>query len=134
MKKSLFCLVLFIIPFVVMAHGDEKSVVKDEFVKPAVIFTEDDVFSEIVVEMDNWIFRESNFELEVGKKYRFTFQTVNGHHGVVFPSLKMESENIPLGESVSFDFEFNETSEIEFYCNIPCGPGHNKMKGLIIVK
>lgn len=134
MRKYLFYTLLLLFPLILHSHGDEKTTVKEEFVKPKKIFTEHDNFSVKIIEMDNWLFSEDIIELEKNMKYRLIFITVNGHHGVVFPDLKMQSDNIPLGETVSFDLEFNKVEEIDFYCNIPCGAGHSQMNGKIVVK
>lgn len=134
MKKYFYCFLLLFLPLLLNAHSDEKTVKTEEFSVPKKIFTSKDDFIVKIIEMDNWSFNEEIIELKRNVKYRLIFITMEGHHGVVFPDLKMESENITLGESVIFDFEFNDTGEFDYYCNILCGSGHSQMNGKIIVR
>ncbi|MGL1893483.1 MAG: cupredoxin domain-containing protein [Spirochaetaceae bacterium] len=99
-----------------------------------IIFEENDEFSEIVIEMKNWSFSMDKIILDKDKNYRLTFITKIGHHGVAIPKLKMSSKNLTVGESISFDFKGILQGSYEFNCNIFCGSGHKKMKGVIQIK
>ncbi len=141
--KIIILLLLFISAVTLFSHGDE---VKDEHVEPKIketnielidsnlLFSDKDEFEEIVIEMDNWSFSIDKINLQAGKNYRLTFITTKGHHGVMIPDLEYKSGNLKVGESISFDIKNISKGKFDFYCNIPCGSGHKKMKGLIQAK
>lgn len=131
MKYNILLLLLLVM--VTVYSHDEIKKNSMELNDSTILFSDKDEFEEIAIDMDNWSFSVDNVKLNSGKNYRLTFITKEGHHGVIIPDMKYDSGKLKVGESMSFDFKNVSDGKYVFYCNIPCGLGHRKMKGLIEV-
>lgn len=83
---------------------------------------------EVTLTASNFQFDKTEVQAKAGDTVRFTLANEAGHHGVGLDEFDM---NLKAGET--FEFVVNETGEFEFYCNIPCGAGHDTMIGKLIV-
>lgn len=75
----------------------------------------------------NWEFNEETFEVPAGEA-TIQFTAEEGAHAVSIPDLDVELQD---GETKNVTLESGEYS---FFCSIPCGEGHEDMKGTIVVK
>lgn len=76
----------------------------------------------------NFQFDQTEVKVKVGDTIKFTLANESGLHGVALDEFGME---LKAGET--FEYVVTEAGEFEFYCNIPCGTGHDNMMGKIIV-
>ncbi|QTN01641.1 hypothetical protein ERJ70_18705 [Sediminibacillus dalangtanensis] len=77
---------------------------------------------------ENFKFNPNEVQAKVGDTVRFTISNDSGLHGVALDEFYM---NIKEGET--FEVVLTEAGEFEFYCSIPCGPGHDTMQGTLVV-
>lgn len=132
MKKYILLILIIVISVALFSHGDKKD--KGNAEENRVIFDENDIFTEIIIEMTNWDFSIDNIELNKGSKYRIRFVTFEGHHGIYIPDLKFKTPDLKVNESSIIDINIETAGEYKFFCYTPCGKGHKDMVGKIIVK
>lgn len=132
MKKYILVVLLLSIYVNLFSYGEKGN--EKLANKERTVFTEDEEFTEIVIEMNNWDFSIEKIELMKGKNYRLTFITKKGRHGIKIPKLGYKSPSLKLNESDSFDLHAEQEGEFKFFCYIPCGKGHKDMVGKIIIK
>lgn len=79
-----------------------------------------------------FVFEPSIIEVHKGDKVRLLVMSLDIPHGIAIPEYGI-NERLDPGKLVTI--EFNATKEGTFlaYCSVFCGPGHNKMKGKIVV-
>ncbi len=55
-----------------------------------------------------------------------------GVHGIAIPGLGINVKINP-GETVDIPVHSETAGTFDFFCSVPCGPGHKSMKGSIVV-
>lgn len=83
---------------------------------------------EVNLSAKNFEFNTTEVQAKVGDTIKFTLENEAGLHGVALDEFGME---LKAGET--FEYVVTEAGEFEFYCNIPCGAGHDTMAGKVIV-
>lgn len=81
----------------------------------------------------NWEFIPQLIEVNIGDKIELHMTSSQGTHGIAFLEFGV-SETLREGEDVHVEFIADKTGTFNFFCIVPCGKGHNGMKGLIVVK
>ncbi|MDB4978642.1 MAG: cytochrome c oxidase subunit [Candidatus Peribacteria bacterium] len=78
-------------------------------------------------------FEPNAVTLKKGEKVKIRITGIEGVHGIGVPALGI---NVPVnpGETVDIDVPTDTAGTYEFYCTIPCGPGHDSMKGTIVIE
>jgi heme/copper-type cytochrome/quinol oxidase subunit 2 len=84
------------------------------------------------------IARQFNFEPETievneGDTVRLKMRTIDVAHGFVLDAFDID-ERLNPGDEVVVEFIADKTGDFDFYCNVPCGSGHSKMRGSLIVR
>jgi|GEM_PF-785169 len=87
----------------------------------------------IEVSADNFVFTPSVIRVKKGENVRLTVKGVGGFHGLSVPALSINL-TIPAGESVSAELDTSVVGTFDFFCSVPCGPGHQTMRGSIVIE
>lgn len=90
------------------------------------------VVKRISMTASNFSFSPSTLSVKKGDTVILTIKGQEGTHGLAIPDFKV-SKQITEGDTVTVQFIADKTGTFIFFCNIPCGEGHNKMKGTITV-
>ncbi|MEH7236436.1 outer membrane protein assembly factor BamB family protein [Bacillus sp. JJ1562] len=83
---------------------------------------------EINLTAKNFEFDPQEIQAKVGDTIRFTMSNDSGLHGIALDEFGMN-----LKEGETFEFVVTKAGEFQYYCSIPCGPGHDNMTGTLIV-
>ncbi|MEH7383763.1 PQQ-binding-like beta-propeller repeat protein [Bacillus sp. JJ1533] len=83
---------------------------------------------EINLTAKNFEFDPQEIKAKVGDTIRFTMSNDSGLHGIALDEFGMN-----LKEGETFEFVVTKAGEFQYYCSIPCGPGHDNMTGKLIV-
>lgn len=80
----------------------------------------------------NWEFSPAVLRVKKGNTVVITITNAEGTHGFALPDFGIDQKLEP-GQSVTVKFVANKSGQFTFFCNVPCGSGHQKMKGTLIV-
>lgn len=83
---------------------------------------------EVTISAKNFEFDVKEIKANVGDTVKVTLDNATGLHGVAFDGLDQEVQG---GETI--EFMVTEAGEFSYNCSIPCGVGHDKMSGKLIV-
>jgi cytochrome c oxidase subunit 2 len=78
-------------------------------------------------------FDPSAITVKKGDRVRIILTSRDVTHGFAIPAFGISSDPITQGQSVTVEFTADKVGTFEFFCNIPCGPGHREMTGKLIV-
>lgn len=89
---------------------------------------------ERVVDLEalNYAFSPERIVVRKGEKVVLRARSVEGVHGLCVPGLGIQRLLRP-DELEEVTFTAGEAGVHPFHCHIPCGPGHYRMKGRIVV-
>jgi cytochrome c oxidase subunit II len=87
----------------------------------------------VVVTADNWTFSPSVIRIKKGETVSLQLKGEEGVHGIMVPGLNI-NQKIDLGQTVTVAVATDVAGTYDFFCNVPCGPGHKQMKGQIIIE
>jgi cytochrome c oxidase subunit II len=59
-------------------------------------------------------------------------KSIDVTHGFAIKEYNINKQ-LPPNQEVTIEFTADKTGEFTIFCNIPCGPGHPDMKGVLIV-
>lgn len=82
---------------------------------------------EVNIKAKNFEFDQKEIHAKVGDMIKLSLTNETGLHGIQIDGVGQ----IQDGETI--EFVAKEPGEIEFWCSIVCGQGHNNMEGKIIV-
>jgi len=88
----------------------------------------------INVEAFKFGFNPSKIEVNYGDKVILTAKSLDVPHGLTikeYPDVNLYLNGI---KSDTVTFIADKKGTFTYYCNVPCGEGHGKMKGTFIVK
>lgn len=97
--------------------------------------TEDELAAEeqtIDIDATNWAFTPSIVSVRRGDQVTLRITSLEGTHGFAAPDLGIDVA-VPEGETVEITLPTDNAGTFEFRCSIPCGEGHNDMKGTITI-
>jgi heme/copper-type cytochrome/quinol oxidase subunit 2 len=86
----------------------------------------------IEITTDNFLFSPSSISVKKGEKVTLRLSGKNGIHGFAVPNLGL-SLRVEAGQTQDVVLDTSATGTFSFFCNIPCGPGHKDMKGMIVI-
>jgi len=88
----------------------------------------------IKVIVKDYKFYPSTITVKKGEKVNLNIMNLDKGklHGIEIKSLKINRE-LPFNEEINIEFKAAETGKFHFHCSIPCGAGHYKMHGTLIV-
>ena len=121
--------------FVFALGGDQTqatSVESEETEEPDAAIKSESSEESKVVEINltakNFEFSPAEVQAKVGDTVRFTMSNESGLHGVALDEFGMD-----IKEGETFEFVVEKPGEYQYYCSIPCGPGHDNMIGKLVV-
>ena len=79
-----------------------------------------------------WKFTPSIIQVEQGESVTLEITGISGTHGFSVPDLGINATVIQ-GRTVSVTIPTDNPGTFDFRCSVPCGAGHQDMKGQIIV-
>ncbi|MBI5176580.1 cupredoxin domain-containing protein [Candidatus Micrarchaeota archaeon] len=84
----------------------------------------------------NWAWTPGTITVKKGDHVKITVTVPAGDkaHGFALPAFGVDSGAISPGESKVVEFDATQAGAFDFFCNVPCGPGHIEMKGKLIVE
>lgn len=80
-----------------------------------------------------WEFVPAEIIVNKGDQVRLKVTSQDVTHGFNIPEYKINKQ-LPNGEEVIIEFTADKTGTFIFFCSVPCGKGHSKMNGKLIVK
>ncbi len=81
----------------------------------------------------NWEFVPNTIEVNLGDKVELHIESVEGTHGFMLPDFGI-NERLEPYQDVHVDFIADKKGTFTFACSVPCGSGHGRMKGTLVVK
>ena len=90
-----------------------------------------------VVEIDmiakRWDFNPSTMTVNEGDKVKLNIKSIDVTHGFRIFEFGV-SERLTPGKTTTVEFIADKKGEYTFFCTVPCGKGHNGMRGKLIVE
>ncbi|USG66838.1 cupredoxin domain-containing protein [Brevibacillus ruminantium] len=83
----------------------------------------------ISIEASNWKFNSDTFEAKAGEPITINFKSTEGFHGIGIEGLDFDIQN-EGSKTITID----KAGEYKIFCNIMCGPDHDKMVATLVVK
>ena len=80
-----------------------------------------------------WEFIPDTIEVNLGDKVDIHVRSIDVTHGFMLPEFGI-NERLPVGGVVHIEFTADKAGEFPFACSVPCGSGHGRMSGQIIVR
>lgn len=72
---------------------------------------------------------QKEIHVKKGDKVKITLHSDDGGHGFTIPAY-----NVTINGNGSAEFTADKAGSFEYHCSVPCGSGHTKMKGTLIVE
>jgi cytochrome c oxidase subunit 2 len=109
-----------------------KTTVLEQTTAPTSVAAQTGDVRVIQMTVKNFAFEPSNIQLSKGDKVKLVMNVESGNHGIAIPGFNIE-QSLPQGTTQTVEFTADQTGSFNFFCNVPCGPGHKEMIGSIIV-
>ncbi len=87
----------------------------------------------IALEASNWAFTPSTVTAKKGEKVSIVLTSVSGNHGFTIRELGID-EQVNEGETKTVLLPTENAGTFEFFCSVPCGEGHQDMKGTLVIE
>lgn len=81
----------------------------------------------------NWEFVPSTITVNEGDTVKLKITSTQGTHGFRLPDFGI-NEILEPGNTVEVEFVADKAGTFAFSCSVPCGSGHGRMSGQLIVK
>ncbi len=88
---------------------------------------------EIEITARNWEFVPETIEVNLGDRVELHIESVEGTHGFMLSEFGI-NERLEPYQDVHVDFIADKRGTFSFSCSVPCGSGHGRMTGQLIVK
>ena len=83
---------------------------------------------------NKWFFDPQRPEVNVGDKVKIQiFNQDTYDHGLALETFGVNKRIFPRRET-EIEFVATKVGEFPFYCSVPCGEGHYRQRGVLIVK
>ena len=82
--------------------------------------------------VENFKFTPSAITLHTGDNVVVHLTGVSGNHGFAIRELGI-NVHISEGETTDVTIPTDKPGTYEFFCSVPCGPGHHDMNGTITI-
>ncbi len=89
---------------------------------------------EVHIQAFNFGFTQDPVTIKKGDHVRLIFSSTDGTHGVRIPDLGVSTKAFSAGEEQVLEFTATNAGTFNYFCNVPCGPGHREMKGQLVVE
>ena len=86
----------------------------------------------IAMTVTDFEFAPASIVVKKGEKVVIKLTGIDGVHGIAIPGLGLNIKVNP-GETVEIPVNTETAGTFDFFCSVPCGPGHKSMKGSIVV-
>ena len=88
----------------------------------------------IRIEKNQWNFNPKEIKVEAGDAVVLKiFNEDTYDHGFALEAFGVNKRLFPLRET-SIEFVASKEGQFPFYCSVPCGEGHYRQRGLLIVE
>jgi len=89
---------------------------------------------ELHIEAYNFGFKVLNdVQINKGDTVKIILTSKEGIHGLSLPEFNVEMGPINPGETKTAEFIADKSGTFDYFCNVPCGPGHRDMKSTLTV-
>jgi cytochrome c oxidase subunit 2 len=78
-------------------------------------------------------FEPDTITVNKGDKVKIILKSTDVRHGFNLPDYNI-NKTVDPGKIVTIEFTADKAGTFEFFCSVPCGPGHKDMTGKLIVK
>lgn len=78
-------------------------------------------------------FEPNIITVKKGDTVKLAITSVDVAHGLSLPDFGV-NENLEPGKTVNVEFVADKTGTFSFFCSVPCGSGHNRMSGQLIIE
>ena len=115
---------------------------RDDYAAPDVVITpdEDRLPGEVIggtrvveVQARQFEFVPSTIVTDAGQPLRLEVTSIDVDHGFEIPELGID-ETLPPHQTQTIEFTPDQAGEFLFRCNVFCGPGHDEMTGVLVVR
>ena len=79
-----------------------------------------------------WSFEPGTIRVNLGDIVEIRLKSIDVTHSFILSAFGV-NEKLEPGKEIKIEFVADKTGEFSFFCNVPCGRGHNNMNGKIIV-
>ena len=86
----------------------------------------------IEMSVENFAFTPGTLNLKKGEKVKLVLNGVSGIHSFASKDLGI-NQQVSAGETVTIEIPTDTAGTFSFRCAVPCGSGHNDMKGSIVI-
>lgn len=87
----------------------------------------------IQVKMKKYAFEPPVIRVKQGAVVELEVSTADVQHGFAVPDLDIR-EPVPRGRTATVRFKAEKRGQFKIQCSILCGPGHDEMRGTLIVE
>lgn len=88
---------------------------------------------EFAITAKSWEFLPSEIRVNKGDKVKLTVTSADVAHGFALAEFGIK-ETIQSGETKTIEFVADMKGTFIYFCSVPCGAGHIKMKGKFVVE
>ncbi len=88
---------------------------------------------EITMEAKKFEFVPSEITVNQGETVKLTVTSTDVNHGFAISEYGIR-EKLEPGVPVIIEFVADKAGEFNFFCSVPCGMGHGRMRGTLIVR
>jgi len=111
---------------------EEKQEVQEE-VQQEVIEKVTSTIKEFKIVAKRWDFEPSVITVNEGDTVKLSIESIDVTHGLFLSAFGI-NERLKSGEVIDIEFVADKRGTHSFFCSVPCGQGHGRMKGTLIVK
>ncbi len=94
----------------------------------------DSSVKEVHIKAYNFGFTQDPVTIKKGDHVKLIFTSTEGTHGVRIPDLGLSTKAFSEGEEQVLEFTATNVGTLNYFCNVPCGPGHREMQGQLVVQ
>ena len=110
---------------------DEEETTLDE---PETVPEESDSdVKEFTMTAKQWEFSPDTITVKKGDKVKLTITSEDVSHGFILGEYRI-NERLEPGETTVVEFDANLRGTFTFFCSVPCGAGHTRMNGKLVVE
>lgn len=92
------------------------------------------VTREFEVVARRFTFEPAMLEVNVGDTVKITLTSADGTHGFAIEKLDVKQTIRRGGEATTVEFVADRAGRFDIKCSEYCGSGHNRMKGVLVVR
>lgn len=129
-KKSLFVLIVIVLGLSLAACGNTQNNANNSGANDSSenAVSEDGIHT-VVIKGRNFEFDQEEYTVPVGEPVKLVYRDEQGAHGIYVEGVKVRLRN-----KEETTVTFTEPGTYEVICSIYCGPGHAKMKSVIVAQ